>query len=47
MFHNGKRGNLCIDLGDYFKLYFIMVEVGILDANLGGYFMYFHRGIGE
>jgi hypothetical protein len=28
-------------LGCYFRLYFIMANVGNLDANLGGYFELF------
>jgi hypothetical protein len=34
-------GNLDVNLGGYFELSFVMVEVGDLHVKLGGYFMYF------
>jgi hypothetical protein len=34
-------GNIDINLGGYFYLYFVMTSVGNLDLKLGGYFMYF------
>ena len=33
-------GNLYINLGGYFELFLIMVEVGNFDAKLEGYSMY-------
>jgi hypothetical protein len=35
MFHNDKIGNLDINLGGYFKLFFIRISVGNLYINLG------------
>jgi hypothetical protein len=34
-------GNLYINIGGYFELYFVMAKVGNLHAKLGGYLMYF------
>jgi hypothetical protein len=34
-------GNLYINLGGYFELFFVMAEMGNLYAQLGGYFKYF------
>jgi hypothetical protein len=36
-----KLVNLDAMLEDYFRLYFIIANVGNLDANLGGYFELF------
>ena len=36
-----KMGSLDAMLRGYFELCFIMTKVCNLDANLGGYFMYF------
>ena len=39
--------HLYTNLGGYFKLSFIMADVGNLYAKLGGYFKYFHNDRGE
>ena len=39
-------GNLYKNLGGYFELSCVMVEVDKFDAKLVGYFMYFHNGKG-
>jgi hypothetical protein len=44
MFHNDKVGNLDTNLGGYFKLSFIMAEVGNLDEKLGITLCIFHNG---
>ena len=38
--HNNKMGNLDINLGGYFELSFVMVDVCNLYVKLGDYFMY-------
>jgi hypothetical protein len=38
--------NLHINIGGYFELSFVMVEVGNLDGKLGGTLCIFHNGSG-